>query len=97
MNNWKITLLRVVLAVTALGGLMLLNALWFSPEMALVMYGGAELDELHRVLGVLFGAAVAGYIVAALLALWRPFQFSALVLLVALFHVIITAADVWLL
>jgi len=97
MNNWKLALLRAVLVVTTLGSLSLLNALWFSPEFAITMYGGTELDELHRVLAVLFGAAIAGYIVSCLLALWRPLQFSALVMLLGLFHAIITAADIYLL
>ena len=93
MNNWKIILLRMFLAITTAGSSMLLYLCWFTPEMAISIYGGTELDNIHRMLFVLFGAAIAGYIIATLLALWKPQEYRQLLLIVAIFHAIITLAD----
>ncbi len=56
--------------------------------------GEGELDNLHLTVGYLFGAAIMGYTAPAVIALIAPVYSRPHILVLAIFHLIITVTDI---
>ncbi len=95
--NWKIIVLRIVLGIILLANLLTIISFSVDMDMAVKMYGGEMVDDLHRFSGATLAAAVFSFSVAAALAMSDPYEYRSLVLLLIIFHFMTVCVDVVLL